>query len=320
MVYPWDKFINLGVTTHTLALPGTISFENEVLEIIKLLAIDLFFNNLEIAEIKQEKIRKAVKEIIDMSQIDTIFGAAPTIFAEGLDLNSFNVDTRKKAIKRIEELIDMAYFFGSRKFAITSGLDVEVSKRSEAKKILEDTIFKICQYKKKQSDISGKKMTIVLETFDRDYTHKLLIGPTHEAIEIILNIKKDCGDIGLMLDLGHQPLIGEDMDFAINLAHDYLKHVHIGNCVLRDKNDPRYGDTHPYLGYPGGENGIEEVSKLLEILEKNHYFNTTDFSDKKELPTINFEIMRRPGNDVSMLINNIKRIFIKAWNRTPFLK
>ena len=313
MIYPWDKFLNLGIVTHTLALSDNNRFEEEVLEIVKFLAGDLFFNNLEISEIKQGRIREDVKEVIQMSHMDTIFGAGSTIFAEELDLNSFNENTRMKAVKRVKGLVDMAYFFKSKKFAITSGFDVGISKRGEAKKILEDSIFNICQYLKEHSDRSGGSMSVILETFDREYTHKLLIGPTSEAVEIVSNIRRDFSDIGLMLDLGHQPLIGEKMDYAVKQAHDYLKHVHIGNCVLKNKDDPRFGDTHPYLGYPGGENDVEEIAHFLETLKENNYFDKANISKINELPTINFEIIRKPGDDVALLIANIKRVFAKAW-------
>lgn len=316
MIYPWNNSLSLGVLPHVLALLD--KGEKEILEIIKLVAGDLFFDNIEISEIKDEKIRKEVKKVIEISYLDTIFNVGYVIFRENLDLNSLDRNIQKKAINRVIELIDMAYFFEAKKFVITSGLDVEPNKRQEAKRILVESLAEICQCLKSQKDKLGKPIDMVLETFDREYTHKLLVGPTSEAVEIVTKIRGDYENIGLMLDIGHLPLLGEGISDAITKAGNYLKHVHIGNCVLKNQNDPRFGDTHPYLGYPGGENGVEQVSLFLKSLKDNNYFDIDIVLKDKELPTVNFEIIRKPKDDVKILIANIERVFTKAWELASF--
>ncbi|MBM3702179.1 MAG: sugar phosphate isomerase/epimerase [Actinobacteria bacterium] len=313
MANSWHNVLNLGIVTHVLAFPEDSGDGREVLEIVNLIASDPFFDAIEIAEIKEGKIKQGVKEIIQISHLEVVFGAGHTTFAENLDLNSFDKDVQKKAINRIKGLIDMAYFFGARTFAITSGTDVADNQREGAKKILVDSLREICEYAKKQEKGRKESLILALESFDREFTHRLLIGPTSEAVEVVSKVRKDYDNIGVMVDLGHLPLLGESMRDAISQAGLYLKHVHIGNCVLKNRNDPRFGDTHPYFGYPGGENNVEQVSLFLKLLEENNYFSLIGSSKDKRVPTLSVEIIRRQKEDIRLLIANVKRVFNKAW-------
>ncbi len=314
----WKKYVNMGIATHVLPLIEHTKDEKGILGVVEQIAGDLFFGNVEIVEVKDIKIRRQLKKVIQMSYLLTVFSAAHTIFGEELDLNSLDGSIRNKAVGRIKELIDMAFFFGARKFVLASGLDVDIPKRIDAGKALVDSLLQICQYSREQEDKAGEPMVIAMETFDREYSHKLLIGPVSEAIGIVDIVNKDHDNMGLMLDLGHLPLIGDDIGNAVSQAKRYLKHIHIGNCVLKDKSDPRFSDTHPYFGYPGGENDIEQISLFLRYLKENDYFGKNNILNVNDRPTINFEIMRKPGDDLNILIANMKRAFIIAWELAGF--
>ncbi len=311
----FEKFVSVGIVAHPLSIIEDDNKEKDILNIIKLIASDIFFSNIEIPEIKDREIKKRIKKIIEISKIRPIFTSAYTIFEEDLDLNSFDMGKLERSIKRIKEQIDLAYFFKSEMFTITSGLDV-FDKREEAKKILIDSLKDICMYSQEQSIGKNKPIPIVLETFDREITHKLLIGPTDEAIEIIKEVSKDYNNIGLMLDLAHLHLMEDNIDDSVSVSSKYLRHIHIGNCVLKNRKDPRYGDTHPYFGYPMGEIDTKIASAFLKSLNNNRYFNLRYNPKLESLPTINIEIIRRQAEDISILISNLKRFFIDVWNKT----
>lgn len=319
----WDKYINLGMVTHVLASPSNPDNEAGILEVVHLIAKDTFFNVIEIAEITDERIMQKVKEIIQISQMEVIFGSGYTTFRENLDLNSFDAKITKTAINRMEDLIRLAYFFNASTFAITSGSDVTESKREEAKKIFIDSMIELCEFSKKLATQNKREpLNIVIETFDREYTHKLLVGPTKEAVNIVEAIKNHgYKNIGVMTDLGHLKLLKEDIDTAISQCIKNLKHVHLGNCVIKNEKDPRFGDTHPYIGYPDGEIGIDEISQFLLVLEKYKYFGAEDYSTMDMLPTICFEIIRNNNEeDLKLLVTNAKRAFKKAWNKAFYNK
>ncbi|CRK83060.1 hypothetical protein BN000_03017 [Neobacillus massiliamazoniensis] len=71
---------------------------------------------------------------------------------------------------------------------------------------------------------------------------------------------------GLMLDLSHLPMQRENCKDALTIARDYINHAHIGNCYIKNKHDPAYGDQHLRFGYPGSENDVDELSEYLRVL------------------------------------------------------
>lgn len=314
----WYKYINLGIVTHVLISNSNPSKEESILEIVDLVTDDPFFDVIEIAEINGEKSMQRAREIIRTAHMETIFGSGYTVFGENLDLNSFDENTRRIAINRLKELIDMAYFFNSTKFAFMSGNNVAEHKKAEARKILIESLEELCEYSKEKATDNNTPLILVLESFDTGISHKLLIGPTAELLEIVSQLRsRSYGNIGAMLDLGHLRLLNEDIESAISQAIPYLQHVHIGNCVLKNEGNQRFGDTHPYFGYPGGEMDVKEISQFLSILKKYKYFGLVSperYSGKDGMPTISFEVIRHDNEDARHLIANTKRVFRKAWN------
>ncbi|MEE9399125.1 MAG: hypothetical protein V3V23_02555, partial [Dehalococcoidales bacterium] len=110
-------------------------------------------------------------------------------------------------------------------------------------------------------------------------------------------------------DLSHLPLMGESSDYALSAAKDYLTHVHIGNCVLKDKNHPAYGDKHPPFGIAGGENDVEEVRLFLKILMDIGYLG------EGKQNVVAFEVKPLDGESSEVVIANAKRTLMEAWAR-----
>jgi sugar phosphate isomerase/epimerase len=310
----WSNIIDLGTVPTVLMTAQECSDENKILETIKLISSDYFFDFIEIIEINDKKIREEIKEIIKISHLRTFFTAGHVIFTENLDLNSLDKGIQKKSVNKIKEVMEMAVYFGADKFLVLSGRDVAVSERENAKKILAESLMEICEYAKTISVNRQEPMDVVMEPFDRDYSFKFLIGPTAEAVEVVQKVRKHYANIGLMIDLGHVPLLHEDIQTCLRTASAYLKHMHVGNCVIKDKNSERFGDTHPYFGYAGSEIDLEQVRNLLALLKNINYF---DFKEKNtvgnRLPSISLEIVKEKGEDIELIIANTKRVFDRAW-------
>lgn len=61
-------------------------------------------------------------------------------------------------------------------------------------------------------------------------------------------------------------MLGETPKKTLTTTKDYLKHAHMGNCLIRDLNHPLYGDKHPRFGYPGSEIDVPELTEYLPYL------------------------------------------------------
>lgn len=148
---------------------------------------------------------------------------------------------------------------------------------------------------------------VVHEVFDYDIDKKSLIGPAALAKRYATEITSEFDNFGLMVDLSHLPLIRETAEEAILPIKDYIVHAHMGNCVVKDKNLPAYGDAHPGFGFPGSENDVPELTEFLRILMQ------TGFLNKKNPPIVSFEVKPFGDEEPEIVIANAKRTLNEAW-------
>jgi sugar phosphate isomerase/epimerase len=150
-------------------------------------------------------------------------------------------------------------------------------------------------------------ITALLEPFDTTIDKKFLYGPTEKCVQLIESLKPEVDNFAIELDLAHVPLMDESFFHAIKTVAPYLKRVHLGNCVLKDKSHPRYGDTHPPIGFEGGEIDIPELTEILRCLAEVGFLNTNDRG-----PLL-IEMTPWPGKSINETIkDNLGRMY-EAW-------
>ncbi len=277
--------------------------ETDTVEAIRKIAEDEFFGAIEIASVPEE-IRDEVMQILGASHLVIGYVGQTLLMNNKLDLNSPVPQQREAAVSIIKGGIDEAYSLGASKLAVLSGPAPAKDKYGQARELLADSLTQICSYAQGKGDLG-----ITMEIFDRDYDKKLLIGPTPEAVAVAKEVKRHYPNFGLMVDLSHLPLLKETPDFAIKTAKDYLTHVHIGNCMLKDKNHPAYGDKHPPFGIAAGENDVEEVRQLLKALMDIGYIG------EGKQNVVAFEVKPLAGQSPDVVVANAKRTLMEAWTR-----
>ena len=290
------SYMKLGIV-HFMAFSATD------LDGIRKIAEDEFFGGIEITSIPSES-RADIAKLLESSKLAVGYCAQPIQLAEKLDINSLDTRQREAAISRMKVAIDEAYSLGASKFAMLSGPAPAADKCSEAKELLADSLIQICGYAKSKGDLG-----IILEIFDRAYDKKCLIGPTEEGVEVAAAVRKQHPGFGLMVDLSHLPLLGESSDYALKTAKDYLTHVHMGNCLMKDTSHPAYGDKHPPFGAAGSENDVEELRLYLKALMEIGYIG------EGKQNVVAFEVKPLSGESSEVVIANAKRTLMEAWAR-----
>ncbi len=297
------KFMKVGLI-HFMAYPQVLKGEGPILETLQKIVEDDFFTAVEISWIKDREIRDKAKKLLKTSHLTVAYGAQPRLLVNQLDLNSLDEGERKKAVAEVKAGVDEAYEMGAKGLAFLSGKDPGEERRGQARKLLLSSIKEICDYAKSQGNLG-----ITLEIFDREIDKRCLIGPANEARLVAEEIRKEFDNFGLMVDLSHLPLLNETPTQSIMPIKDYLVHAHMGNCVLRDKKHPAYGDQHPRFGIEGGENDVEELVAYLRVLLDVGFLNI------KNPPIVSFEVKPLADESSEVVIANAKRVLREAWTK-----
>jgi sugar phosphate isomerase/epimerase len=297
------KFMKVGLI-HFMAYPQVMRGEGPILETLQKIAEDDFFTAVEVSWIKDAKVREKAKKLLEMSHLTVAYGAQPRLLINNLNFNSFNEEERKKAVSEVKAGVDEAYEIGAKALAFLSGKDPGEEGREQALKLLVSSIKEICDYAKSKGNLK-----ITLEIFDRGIDKKCLIGPTNEARKLATEVRKEYDNFGLLVDLSHLPLLNETPTQAIMPIKDYLAHAHMGNCIMRDKKHPGYGDQHPRFGIIGGENDVKELTEYLKVLLDIGFLNP------QNPPIVSFEVKPLADESSEVVIANAKRVLREAWAR-----
>jgi len=294
------KYMKVGLI-HFMAYPEVMKGEGPIEETLKKIALDEYFDAVEITWIKDDETRRKAKKILDTAHMTVAYGSSPRLLTTGLNINDTNEEGRLKALATLKEGIDEAYEMGAVGFQYLSGR-YEEEKKEEAYQALVKSTRELCEYAKSKGDL-----TITLEVFDYDIDKKSLIGPAPLAKRFAEEIRKDFDNFGLMVDLSHIPLLHETIEESLLPIKDYIVHAHMGNCVMKSPSLPAYGDKHPRFGFPNGENDIDELAEYLRTLL---YIG---FLDPENPPIVSFEVQGWKDEDPDLVIANAKRVLNRAW-------
>jgi len=292
------KFMKVGIIQF-MAYPATD--DKSILDSIRKIAVDDYFDAIEITHIKNPETRKQVKKMLEASHMTVAFGSSPCLLTEGRNVNNTNEKERQRAVQVLKEKIDEAYEMNAVGFSFLSG-KYDASKKEEAFKAHVESTHELCEYAKSNGNIR-----IILEVFDYDIDKKSLIGPAELAKRYAEEITKSHDNFGLMVDLSHIPLLRETVEESILPIKDYIVHAHMGNCVVKDPSLPAYGDMHPRFGFPNGENDVNELVEYLRVLKKIGFLN------EKNPPIVSFEVKPYGDEDPDIIVANSKRVLNAAW-------
>lgn len=295
------KYFKVGLISF-MAYPSIIRGTDEnVVDIIRKIAVDDYFDAIEVSWIKDNAIREKAARLLSASHLTVCYGAQPRLLTTGLNANDINEEGRKKAEATLIEAIDEAQQLGAKGIAFLSGTWQKETKQEAYDQLLKTT-RNLCLYAK------GKGMFVELEVFDYDIAKKSLIGAAPLAAKFAADIRTDFNNFGLLIDLSHIPMTYETSEFVVRTLRPYLTHFHIGNTVCRNSSAEGYGDEHQRFGFPDGSNDIAEVLEFLRVLKAEGFLCA-------ENPyVLSFEVKPWKDEDPDIVVANAKRVLNRAWS------
>jgi len=286
---------------HFMAFPNTMRGDGPIIETVKKIANDDYFQAIEISWIKDPAVRQEVKKIIETSHLTVGYGSQPRLLTTGMNINDLDPQARERAVASLKEGIDEANELGAKGLAFLSGKYQQATREQSYEALVKST-QELCEYARLKSNIK-----IILEIFDYDIDKKSIIGPVDMAKRFAEEMRNKYDNFGLMVDLSHIPMLHETCEESILPIKEYIVHAHMGNTVIKDPSYTAYGDLHPRFGFPNSENDVDEVVEYLRVLFKAGFMN-------KENPRIlSFEVKPWNDEDPDLVIANAKRTLNTAW-------
>jgi sugar phosphate isomerase/epimerase len=160
----------------------------------------------------------------------------------------------------VRDMIEGAAAIGATGFIFASGGPTPAEATAEHYAAFADFCRWLC------GELDRYGITALLEPFDTTIDKRFLYGSTTQCVNLIEALQPRIDNLGIELDVAHLPLMNENFADAIRTVGTHLQRVHLGNCVLRDRTHPRYGDTHPPIGLPDGEIDVPQTTEILQAL------------------------------------------------------
>lgn len=294
------RYMKVGIILH-MAYPGLVSGEGPILESLKKIVTDDYFEAVEVTQIKEESVRRAAANMIECARMTVVYGGQPRLLTASLNINDLDESKRQAAMASLIEGIDEAYELGAAGFSFLSGRYERVSREASFEALLKST-RELCEYAKLKGD-----MPVLLEVFDYDIDKKSLLGPVSLVKRYAEIISAEYDNFGIMVDLSHIPMLHESLEENLLPIRRYIRHAHMGNTVIKKPDLPGYGDSHPRFGFPGSENDVKELAAYLRLLLEIGFLN------EKNRPIVSFEVKPYGQEDSDIIIANAKRTLNRAW-------
>lgn len=294
------RYMKVGTILH-VAYKELGSGEGPILECLKKIVTDPYFEAVEVARMKDADVRRAAAKMISCANMVTAYGGQGRMLGAGLNINDLNEEGRQAALASLKEGIDEAYEINAVDFAFLAGRYEEETKEESFQALLSST-RELCAYAKSKGD-----MPVLCEVFDYDIAKKSLIGPVDLVKRYCDTICAEYDNFGLMVDLSHIPMLHETIEENLLPVKEYIRHAHMGNTVIKSPDCPAYGDEHPRFGFPNSENNVEELAAYLRLLLEIGFLN------EENRPIVSFEVKPFGDEDPDVVIASAKRTLDLAW-------
>ena len=292
------KHARIGIL-HFMVFPEAAGGEGPIPETLKTILVDDYFDLVEVTRMRDANVAKEAAKMLEQSHMTVTFGAQPVLLGNKLNLNALDSGERRKAIDAVRACFDQAAMFHAVNVAVLSGT-WEPGQEQAALDALAESLIELA------TEASEYGLKLALEMFDDAIDKKSLVGKAGVAKAIGKRVLAECPNFGLLHDHAHMVLLGEPLRETLEPVKDMLVHMHMGNAIMRDRNQIGYGDQHPPFGVPGGENDVDQLEEFLRVLYEIGYLGGA------ERRLLSFEIKPLPGDDSHLVIANAKRTLNEA--------
>lgn len=308
MEYPWAKFIHLGLVVPAF-YPEIRERKGPVLEVIRKIVADPFFQAMEIPGAEDPALRQELARIVQAGGKAVIFSGASYCALGGYNLHDLDEEKRLGAVRNVQKIVGEADDLGCKVLYVMGFEAPAPAARGRALEKFADSLASLASYAREKNPSSP--LTISVENFYILREVPFLIGPTREFAAMLRDLRRVHPNLGLTFDTSHILQLGEDLSATYLAVQDVIAHVHLSNCLIRDKTSPFFGDRHPPYGMPGSEIGIPQLAAFLKLLDGVGHFSRSFPTGK---PVLSLEVIRPAGQTPVETLEQAKEALLQAWN------
>ena len=260
-----------------------------------------FYGAYEIAETLDPRERKEIKTFLQENKSKLVYWLSLVQFDSGISISALDEDERKEAAGQLMTQIPNAIECGADYVGLLPGPDVAVEERDEAKRQLAKSIREMADFAKQYGSIR-----FLMESMDRDAHKKHVIGPTTEAVDFILQLRRSVPEFYFNFDAAHIKLLQEEPVESLSTAVPVMSEIHLANCV-DDPTSPLFGDNHMRIGEPG----FLTADYIAELFKKGLELKFLG-SNK---PIVCLEVSCEENEDPWNIEKNGRENMIQAWQK-----
>lgn len=297
----YREYLKIGLNHHLLyknLISGPKDHAQTLNEVIK----DKRLEVLDLWIPEEEPYRTEEIKLLKESGKDIYYNVGTRKGKEAAHPSTLSPKKRKYSIEFYKDEISRGLEADCKKIIANSGPDVP-DNRKEAFEALVEFFYEICRF-------VPNDVIVMIEPTDRDIDKKKFIGPLSEAVSLVQRIHNaGCKNFASMIDMCHLPLMQETIEHAMKISKGYIGHIHLGNCIIKDKQNPMYGDKHPAWGLKDSEYDIDDIAKLLKTgLDIGYY-------SKNNRGSTSFEMMAYEDCTPLESIDRFFEYLEKAWDK-----
>ena len=307
MDYPWTEFFHLGLVVQAF-FPEARARKRPALEITRKLAADPFFQALEISGVEDPALQRELAGIARASGKSLVFSGGAYCRAGGHNLHDLDEGKREKALQQVRKIIDEAYDYGCRILYVMGFEAPAPPECDRAREKFARSLADLSAYARGKNPAA--QLTLSVENFYLLTDTPFLIGPTLDFARMLKELRSKNPNLGLTFDTSHILQLKEDLPSTFARVQEVIAHIHLSNCLLKDRSSPFFGDKHPPYGFPGSEIGIPELAGFFSTLKAQGYFSRTFPTGK---PILSLEVITPPGQTPETALGEAKEAFQEAW-------
>lgn len=260
-----------------------------------------FYGAYEIAETSDAKERKKIKTFLQENKSKLVYFLSLVQYDAGISISALDEDERKAAAGQLMAQIPSAIECGADYVGFIPGPDVAVEERDEAKRQLAKSIREMADFAKQYGAIR-----FLMESMDRDAHKKHIIGPTTEAVDFILELRRSVPELYFNFDVAHIKLLHEEPVESLSTAVPVMSEIHLANCV-DDPASPLFGDNHMCIGEPGFLTA-DYIAKLFKKGLELKFLGSNK-------PIVALEVFCEEGQDPWDIEKSGRENMIRAWQK-----